>query len=93
MEECWSPEGIKTILPVSAEVTARSLSGMTAGESEKLLKICLEVLLWHWIIALGRGLGLPELDDMPACHGRRMPSEVRLTVRSIRKKMVIFLLL
>jgi len=82
-----------TILLAPEEAKVRSLSGMIAGESEKVLKICLKVLLWHWITALGRGLGLPEVDDIPVCHGRRIPSEVRLTVRSIRKKMVVFLLL
>jgi len=82
-----------TILQDTEEATVRSLSGIIAGESEKVLKICLEVLLWHWITALGRGLGLPEVDDIPVCHGRRIPSEVRLTARSIRKKMVVFLLL
>ena len=84
---------MKTIPGASEEGTARSLSGMMAGESEKLLKICLAVLLWHWITALGRGLGLAELDEIPACHGRRIPSDAKLTVRSIRKKIVVFLLL
>ncbi len=84
---------MRTIPLASEEATARSRSGMIAGESEKLFKICFEVLLWHWITALGRGFGLHELDDIPACHGRRIPSEVRLTVRTIRKKMVVFLLL
>jgi len=93
MEKCWSPEGMSTILRVSGEASVKSLSVGMAVESDKLLKICLADLVWDWITALGRGFGFPELDDIPVCHGRRMPSEAKLTVRITRRKMVVFLLL
>ena len=91
IEESCSVEKIRIIMPVSEESTERDLLRMNDDESEKVLEICLQVLIWFWITALGRGLGLPELEDIPVDHGNRTPSVIKLTVRITRRRIVNFL--
>ncbi len=64
---------------------------MDTDDSEKLFNICLQVLIWFWITALGRGFGFPELDEIPVGDGRRTPRVISVMVRVIRKKMAVFL--
>ncbi len=41
---------------------------------------CLQVLIWFWMTARGRGLGVED-DDMPTPQGTLTPRDVRLMVR------------
>jgi len=65
-------------------------SGRTDSE-EKDWMICLQLLIWFWMTALGRGLAFTEVETFP--HGRRIPMKVRLMVSITRRIRELLLLI